>query len=50
MARYMSLIAASVGGLLVLGLLLWIYLGYEYIPNLVSIEQAAEMQYDYIIG
>lgn len=50
MAVCVSVIATSVCGVVLLGILAWKYLGYEYIPNLVSIDQAASMQFDYIIG
>lgn len=50
MAGYISLVGASVAGMLLLSYLTWIYLGYEYIPNIVSIKEAAEMRYDYIVG
>lgn len=50
MAGYLSVIGASVGGVVLMCYLTWTYLGYEYIPHLVSIEEAAGKQYDYIIG
>lgn len=50
MQSCIAVVAATLGGVLLLSCLTWNYLGYEYIANRVTIEQVAGMRFDYIIG